>query len=133
MGGADYRITAKRQSRPLQIFEVALLCRADGHFVVCELQKSRYKRYRFGNCMRLPCGVGGKVYFMAQPAVVAAGTMTPGDATKLGLKWETPSMPPVWCMRVYYELDPETGKSDFVGKERMMRLSDGISRTESLA
>ena len=27
--------------------------------------------------------------------------------------------------RVYYELNPETGKSEFVGRERMMQLLDG--------
>ena len=35
--------------------------------------------------------------------------------------------------RVYYELNPETGKSEFVGRERMMQLLDGYPTLHAIA
>ena len=71
--------------------------------------------------------LGGKVYFCAQPVGQAAtSTMTPDDATRLGGEvGDAINASGLVHARVYYELNPETGKSEFVGRERMMQLLAG--------
>ena len=61
--------------------------------------------------------VGGKVYFCAQPVGQAAtSTMTPDDGhDDWAVKWEDAiNASGLVHARVYYELNPETGKSEFV-------------------
>ena len=87
----------------------------------------RYKRYRFGQWYAPAMWLGGKVYFCAQPVGQAAtSTMTPDDATRLGGEvGDAINASGLVHARVYYELNPETGKSEFVGRERMMQLLAG--------
>ena len=68
-----------------------------------------------GSGMHLPCG-RWKVYFCAQPVGQAAtSTMTPDDATRLGGEvGDAINASGLVHARVYYELNPETGKSEFV-------------------
>ena len=90
-------------------------------------RKMRYKRYRFGQWYAPAMWLGGKVYFCAQPVGQAAtSTMTPDDATRLGGEvGDAINASGLVHARVYYELNPETGKSEFVGRERMMQLLAG--------
>lgn len=128
MGGADYRITANDNPGLCKYLKSRCYAVRMDTSLYVNCRKMRYKRYRFGNWYAPAMWMGGKVYFMAQPVgQVAAGTMTPGDATKLGGEvGDAINASGLVHARVYYELDPETGKSDFVGKERMMRLLDGF-------
>ena len=93
----------------------------------CWSRKMRYKRYRFGQWYAPAMWLGGKVYFCAQPVGQAAtSTMTPDDATRLGGEvGDAINASGLVHARVYYELNPETGKSEFVGRERMMQLLAG--------
>ncbi len=127
MGGADYHISAddnaslgryiKRRCYAIQI-DTAL-------YVNC--RKMRYKNYRFGNWYAPAMRIGDKVYYSAQPLGQAATSSSiPDDATKLGGKVGDAILASGLAdVRVYYELDLSTGKSDFVSRERMLQLLSG--------
>lgn len=127
MGGADYHISAtdnaslsryiKRRCYAIQI-DTAL-------YVNCK--KMRYKNYRFGNWYAPAMRIGNKIYYSAQPLGQAASSSSiPEDATKLGGKVGDAILASgLIDARVYYELDLTTGKSEFVGRERMLQLLDG--------
>ena len=68
--------------------------------------------------------VGKNIYYCAQPVgQVASSTATPPNAVKLGGDvGNAIAASGLVHARVYYELDTTTGKSDFVGKERMAEL-----------
>lgn len=127
MGGADYRIEAIENpgmSRYLRKRCYAVQVDSD-LYVNC--RKMRYKRYRFGNWYAPVLRVGDRYYFRAQPlGQVAASTATPADATKLGGEvGDAIAASALVSARVYYELDLQTGRAEFIGKDRMMELLDG--------
>ena len=124
MGGADYRIEAvgnkgltrylRRRCYAVQV-DTAL-------YVNC--RKMRYKRFRLGGWYAPAFRVGKNVYYSAQPVgQVAASTATPPDAVRLGGDVGSAlAASGLVHARVYYELDTASGKSYFVGKERMAEL-----------
>lgn len=123
-GGGDYRIEAlgnPGMSRYLKRRCYAV--RIDSSLYV-NCKKMRYKRFRLGGWYAPAMWVGGKIYYTAQPVgQVAASTATPPDAVKLGGEvGDAIAASGLANERVYYELDPETGRSAFVGKERMAEL-----------
>lgn len=127
MGGADYRITADENpglSRYLRARCYAV--RIDTALYV-NCRKMRYKRYRFGQWYAPAMWIGGKIYFSAQPLGQAAtSSVTPVDATKLGGEvGDAIAASGLVYDRVYYELDPQTGKASFVGKDKMTELLKG--------
>ena len=87
----------------------------------------RYKRYRFGNCYAAAMHVGDKFYFCAQPVGQAAtSTAQSPDATKLGGEvGDAIAASALVTARVFYEINPETGRAEFVGKDKMMALLEG--------
>ena len=104
MGGADYRIEAEDNSG---------LC--------------RYLKSRCYGWYAPAMWVKGKIYYCAQPVgQVAASTATPPDATKLGGEvGDAINASGLVFARVYYELNPETGRSEFVGRKKMLELLAG--------
>ena len=70
---------------------------------------------------------GGRIFYTAQPVGQAATeTLTPTNAQKLrGEVGDAIQASGLVDQRVYYELDLETGHSNFVGKERMRELLAG--------
>lgn len=55
-----------------------------------------------------------------------ASTATPPDATKLGGEvGDAINASGLVFARVYYELNPETGRSEFVGRKKMLELLAG--------
>jgi len=66
----------------------------------------------------------GKIYYYAQPVgQAAASSSVPSDVTKLGGEvGDAIAASGLVHVRVYYELDVETGRSEFVGKEKMLQL-----------
>ena len=123
-GGADYRIEAEGNrglSRYLRRRCYAV--QVDTQlFVNC--RKMRYKRFRLGGWYAPAFRVGKNVYYSAQPVgQVAASTATPPDAVRLGGDVGSAlAASGLVHARVYYELDTASGKSYFVGKERMAEL-----------
>lgn len=123
-GGADYRIEAEGNrglSRYLRRRCYAV--QVDTQlFVNC--RKMRYKRFRLGGWYAPAFRVGKNVYYSAQPVgQVAASTATPPNAVRLGGDVGSAlAASGLVHARVYYELDTASGKSYFVGKERMAEL-----------
>lgn len=128
-GGADFRIEA--QDNPGLSRYIRSRCYAvqidSSWFVNC--RKMRYKRFRFGQWYAPALWVRGKLYFSAQPlGQVATGSLTPSDAAKLGGEvGNAIAASGLVHERVYYEIDPETGRSEFVGRDKMLQLlSDSL-------
>ena len=123
-GGADYRIEAEGNrglSRYLRRRCYAV--QVDTQlFVNC--RKMRYKRFHLGGWYAPAFRVGKNVYYSAQPVgQVAASTATPPNAVRLGGDVGSAlAASGLVHARVYYELDTASGKSYFVGKERMAEL-----------
>lgn len=127
MGGGDYRIEAV-DNRGLSRY-LSRRCYAvridTALYVNC--RKMRYKRYRFGNCYAAAMHVGDKFYFSAQPVGQAAtSTAQSPDATKLGGEvGDAIAASALVAARVFYEINPETGRAEFVGKDKMLKLLKG--------
>ncbi|MDE6348556.1 MAG: hypothetical protein K2L60_07880 [Bacteroides sp.] len=124
MGGADYRVTVDENPGLCRYLKSRCYAVRMDTSLYVNCRKMRYKRYRFGQWYAPAFWLGGKVYFCAQPVGQAAtSTMAPGDATRLGGEvGDALHASGLVHARVYYELDPETGKSDFVSRERMLQL-----------
>ena len=104
MGGADYRIEAKDNSGLCRYLKSRCYAVRMDTSLYVNCKKMRYKRYRFGGWY-------------------AASTATPPDATKLGGEvGDAINASGLVFARVYYELNPETGRSEFVGREKMLEL-----------
>ena len=118
MGGADYRIEAEDNSGLCRYLKSRCYAVRMDTSLYVNCKKMRYKRYRFGGWYAPAMWVKGKIYFCAQPVgQVAASTATPPDATKLGGEvGDAINASGLVFARVYYELNPETGRSEFVGR-----------------
>lgn len=124
MGGADYRISAddntnlgrylKRRCYAVQIDSTL--------YINC--RRMKYKKYRFGNWYAPALRVGDKIFYSAQPiGQVATETLVETSVNKLrGSVGDAIQASGLINERVYYELDTQTGRSEFVGRERMMQL-----------
>lgn len=125
--GGDYRIESRGNSGLSKYLKSRCYAvRIDSSLYV-NCRKMRYKRYRFGSWYAPAMWRGGKLYYRAQPVGQAAtSTTAPPYATKLGGEvGDAIAASGLVNERVYYELEPETGKSVFVGKEKMMKLLAG--------
>lgn len=123
-GGGDYKISVEKNrglSRYLKSRCYAV--RVDSALYV-NCRKMRYKRFRFGKWYAPALQAGGHLFFAAQPVgQVATSTLTRPDATKLGGEvGDAINASGLVNARVYYELDLATGRSEFVGRERMLQL-----------
>lgn len=127
MSGADYRITVDDNPGLCRYLKSRCYAVQVDTSLYVNCRKMRYKRYRFGQWYAPAMWIDGKIYFCAQPVGQAAtSTMTHDDATRLGGEvGDAINASGLVHARVYYELNPETGKSEFVGRERMMQLLDG--------
>ena len=127
MGGADYRITADENSGLCRYLRSRCYAVRVDTALYVNCRKMRYKHFRFGQWYAPAMWVRGKIYYCAQPVgQVAASTATPPDATKLGGEvGNAINASGLVHARVYYELNPETGRSEFVGKDKMMKLLSG--------
>ena len=124
MGGADYRIEAKDNSGLCRYLKSRCYAVRMDTSLYVNCKKMRYKRYRFGGWYAPAMWVKDRIYFCAQPVgQAAASTATPPDATKLGGEvGDAINASGLVFARVYYELNPETGRSEFVGREKMLEL-----------
>ena len=127
MNGGDYRIECLDNpglNRYLRMRCYAV--RIDSALYV-NCRKMRYKRYRFGGCFAPAWQQGNRIYFTAQPLGQAAGSQfTPLDEPRLGGQvGDALAASALIDVRVCYEIDPRTGRSHFVGKERLTELLDG--------
>lgn len=124
MGGADYRITVDNNPGLCRYLKSRCYAVRSDSALYVNCKKMRYKRFRFGGWYAPAMWVRGKIYFKAQPVgSIAASTTQPADATKLGGDVGTAiAASGLVNERVYYELNPATGKVEFVGKDKMLLL-----------
>ncbi len=124
-GGADYRISTNDNPGLCKYLKSRCYAVKIDTALYINCKKVRYKKFRFGNWYAPAMWVKQKIYFCAQPlgSVAAASAVTSDDATKLGGDVGTAiASSGLVNARVFYELDPSTGKVDFVGKEKMISL-----------
>lgn len=124
MGGADYRISVDENSGMSRYLKSRCYAVRVDSLLYINCRKMRYKRYRFGNWYAPAMQIRDKIYYVAQPlGQVASSTTVSANATKLGGEiGDAINVTGLIDARVYYELDMQTGKSEFVGKERMKEL-----------
>jgi len=91
-------------------------------FINC--RKLRYKKMRFGAWYAPAVQLGKNIYFCAMPlGSVIGGTFAEEDDVKLGGNvGDALAASSLVTKRVCYELNGETGKIDFVGREKMAQL-----------
>lgn len=124
MGGADYRISADdNKSLGRYLKRRCYAVEIDGTLYV-NCKRMRYKRFRLGNWYAKALRANGTVFYAAQPVgQVATDNIVPDDVAKLGGEvGDAISASGLTEARVFYELDMQTGRSEFVGRERMLQL-----------
>lgn len=127
MGGADYRIESTvNRSLSRYLRKRCYAVRIDTTLYV-NCRKMRYKKFRLGGWYAPALEIGRHIFYTAQPVgQVATETLTPTNAQKLrGEVGDAIQASGLVDQRVYYELDLETGHSNFVGKERIRELLAG--------
>lgn len=132
-GGGDYRIEADDNPGLCKYLKSRCYAVQVDTVLYVNCRKMRYKRYRFGGWYAPSIYMRGNIYFCAQPVGQAAtSTMTPDAATRLGGEvGDAIHASGLAHARVYYELNLETGKSEFVGRERMLQLLEEHPRLKA--
>lgn len=126
-GGADYRIeSAGNRGLSRYLRRRCYAVRIDSTLYV-NCRKMRYGRYRFGNWYAPAFWMGGKIYYNAQPVgqTASSGVVPSGVARLGGDVGYAIAASGLVNMRVYYELDPATGRSSFVDSDRLLALLEG--------
>ena len=87
-------------------------------------RKLRYKKLRFGAWYAPAVQLGKNIYFCAMPlGSVIGGNFVEEDDVKLGGNiGDALAASSLVTKRVCYELNGETGKVDFLGKDKMLQL-----------
>lgn len=123
-GGGDYRILAPdNRSLTRYLRKRCYAVRIDTSLYV-NCRKMRYKRFKLGGWYAPAWELNGRIYYTAQPVgQTATETLTPTNAQKLrGKVGDAIQASGLVAQRVFYELNPYTGRSTFVGKKRMREL-----------
>ncbi len=123
-GGADYRITAYGNQWLSHYLKIRCYAVQIDTALYVNCRKIHYRKYRFGHWYAAAMRVNGKIYFAAQPLGQAATqNVLPGDLAKLGGQvGDAINASILVNYHVYYEINDETGKAEFVGKEKMNAL-----------
>ncbi len=124
-GGADYRITAgdnEAMCRRLKKRCFAVRDKKGDLYLNC--RKLRYKKLRFGAWYAPAVQLGKNIYFCAMPlGSVIGGNFVEEDDVKLGGNiGDALAASSLVTKRVCYVLNGETGKVDFLGKDKMFQL-----------
>lgn len=124
MGGADYRISVDENSSMSRYLKTRCYAVQVDSSLYVNCRKMRYKRYRFGNWYAPALKVQGRLFFMAQPlGQVASENIIPTPTTRLaGELGDAIQVSGIIDARVYYEINLETGRAEFVSSERMLEL-----------
>lgn len=89
-------------------------------------RKLRYKKLRFGAWYAPAVQLGKNIYFCAMPlGSVIGGNFVEDDDVKLGGNiGDALAASSLVTKRVCYELNGETGKIEFLGKDKMLQILD---------
>lgn len=117
MNGGDFRIGSSENSGLNRYLRSRCYAVRIDSVLYFNCRKMRYMRYRFGVCYAPGLQVGNRYFFSAQPlGQVASRTFAQKGNPKLGGEvGDAIDVSGLIRDRVYYEINPETGKSDFVG------------------
>lgn len=119
--GGDYRVTSNSESTTrLLKRRSTIIVQKDGELYV-HCRKLRINRFRLGRFYAPAMAVGAHVYFCAVPVGPAAVAVVNRDIG-MGVIGEAVASSSAVSQRVYYELNTETGKVTFVGKDKMIEL-----------
>lgn len=124
-GGADYRITAGNdESMCRRLKKRSFAVRDEKGDLYLNCRKLRYKKLRFGAWYAPAVQLGKNVYFCAMPlGSVIGGNFVEEDDVKLGGNiGDALAASSLVTKRVCYELNGETGKIDFLGKDKILQL-----------
>lgn len=122
-GGADYKISAGSDDSMCKYLRKRCYAVQADTSLYINCKKLRYKKFRFGNWYAPAFQVNGKIYFSAIPVgSVAAGADATMDVMLGGTFGDALAASALVSKRVFYEIDPETSKIDFVGKDKMLSL-----------
>lgn len=124
-GGADYRIIADNDESMDRLLKKRCFAvrSAEGDLYI-NCRKLRYKKLRFGGWYAPAVQLGNNIYFCAVPlGSVIGGNFVEDDDVKLGGNvGDALAASSLVAKRVCYELNGETGKVDFLGKDKMLQL-----------
>ena len=124
-GGADYKISADTDKSLCKYLKKRCFAvRDEKGNLYLNCRKLRYKKLRFGAWYAPAVQLGKNIYFCAMPlGSVIGGNFVEEDDVKLGGNiGDALAASSLVTKRVCYELNGETGKVDFLGKDRMLQL-----------
>ena len=123
-GGVDYRITVDENHSMSRYLRMRCYAVRVDSALYLNCKKIRYERYRFGYWYAPAIERDGKIFFSAQPlGQVATSHTLPSDVNKLGGEiGDAINASGLVGERVYYELNPKTGKAEFVGIDYLKQL-----------
>lgn len=121
--GGDYKITSNSESTNRALKRRTLVVQIDSTLYV-NCRKLRLKRFRFGRFYAPAMVINNNIYFCAAPIGPAAVAVVNRDIG-MGAFGEAVASSSAISQRVYYELNSETGKVEFIGKEKMLELLAG--------
>lgn len=121
LSGADYKVICegnRAMTRYIRSRAVAVSVN-DSLFVNCKRMK--YKNYTFGGRYALAYRVQNRIFWSAQPVgqIATLHARDPKSAKLPGEVGDAIQASSLVSKKVLYELDPETGASYFVDKDRM--------------
>lgn len=124
MGGSDFKIESVGNEQLSKYIKRRCYAVQTDTILYLNCRKMRYKNYRFGAWYAKALIAGKHVFFCAQPLGQAASrTIVKEEATKLGGEvGDAINVSGMVSQRVYYEVDMTTGRSLFVGKDRLKEL-----------
>ncbi len=124
--GADYKVSVpsdKKRNKYLKKKCYAVK-QDDSFYVNCK--RLKYKRFRFGYGYAPAYWIDGCIYFKAIPVGSVTAHATTSMNVKLGgTVGDAFAASGLISQRVFYMINPETGKAEFVGKQRIWHLLEG--------
>lgn len=122
-GGADYKISSGNNNSACRYLKSRCYAVQADTSLYVNCKKLRYKKFRFGSWYAPALRLGNQIYFSAVPlGSVAAGSDATMDVMLGGSFGDAIAASALVSKRVYYVINPETGKVDFVGKDKMLLL-----------
>ncbi|MDL2213348.1 hypothetical protein LJC29_05210, partial [Bacteroides sp. OttesenSCG-928-N06] len=120
--GGDRRISSNRDIIKNRLKRYYAVQVDENLYVNC--RRLKIKKFKFGKFYAPAMLVKDKIYFSAVPIGPAAVAVVDREIG-MGAIGEAIASSSAISKRVYYDIDMETGKVNFVGKERMTELLTG--------
>lgn len=122
-GGADYKISVGSDGSMCKYLKSRCFAVLADTSLYINCKRLRYKKLRFGGWYAPALRIGDHIFFSAIPlGSVIAGDDATMDVMLGGELGDAIAASALIFKRVYYEINPKTGKVEFVSKERMEEL-----------